>query len=135
MISGMTRSLKPVDGQRGETLTQAVARRLRGQLAEKQISGLQLAQMTGLGRSLINRRLQGETALNTDELEQIEQATGISATYLLTGIRPDQDDPDGGGAPSRARTEDLRITSPSVSPLTSVRFAAASGAQQPKRVA
>jgi transcriptional regulator with XRE-family HTH domain len=95
----MTTSLDVIDGGRNETLTMAVARRLRGKLAERRISGLRLAEMTGLGRSLVNRRLQGETAMNTDELELIERVTGISAVYLLTGMRqetPRPDGPDGG---------------------------------------
>lgn len=52
----------------------------------------------------------------------------VTAAWML-GIDAPRPGPGDGGAPSRARTEDLRITSPSVSPLTSVRFAA------PKRVA
>ncbi len=81
-------------------MTQASARRLRGQLAERNISGLMLANMTGLGRSTIDRRLRGLTALNTDELEAIERATGISAVYLLTGQMhgPPHLSPDGGDA-------------------------------------
>ena len=98
----------------------AVARRLRGQMAEQRITGLELSQRTGLGRASISRRLSGEIALNTDELDAIERATGISALFLLTGRRdeesPRPDGPDGGeggeSAPSRARTYDLRIKSP-----------------------
>lgn len=78
---------------RPETFTQAVSRRLRGKLGEYQVSGLQLAAMTGLGRTLIFRRLSGETALNTDELERICAATGIDMAYLVTGIAAGPDDP------------------------------------------
>lgn len=116
-----------VVGDQGETLTTAVARRLRGKLAESRITGIELSKRTGMGRAMISRRLSGETALNTDELELIEHVTGISAAYLLTGRgeeSPRPDGPDGGeggeSAPSRARTYDLRITRPSVS-LLSVR--------------
>lgn len=103
----MTTSLKVLDGGRAESLTEAVARRLRGQLAERRISGLQLAKLTGLGRGTIDRRLRAETAMNTDELELIERVTGISAVYLLTGQRenPHPEGPDGGIHNLRARRD------------------------------
>jgi transcriptional regulator with XRE-family HTH domain len=78
----------------GQTLTDAVARRLRGQLAEKRITGLRLAELTGMGRAMVSRRLNGDTALNTDELELIEQVTGISVVYLLTGYHVEPDGPE-----------------------------------------
>ena len=114
----MTTSLTLLEGGKTETLTEAVARRLRGQMAERQITSAQLAAMTGLGRATISRRITGATALNTDEFQLIESATGISAEYLLTGKMPasfpgpDSDPENAGGAPSRTRTYDLRIKSP-----------------------
>lgn len=93
-------TLTVVDGG-GETRTEAVARRLRGQLAERRISGLQLAAATGIGRSAVDRRLRALTSINFDELDLIEQATGISADYLATGRGPTtagpDEGPDGGG--------------------------------------
>lgn len=72
----------------GETLTDAVARRLRGQLAELRINQKHFSELTGWGRATVYRRLAGETALNTSELEHIEETTGITVTYLLTGTPP-----------------------------------------------
>jgi transcriptional regulator with XRE-family HTH domain len=72
----------------GETLTQAVARRLRGQLAEQRISQLQLCDITGWGRMYIGRRLSGETPIDTADLEHIESTIGISVRYLVTGELP-----------------------------------------------
>lgn len=83
-------TLHVVDQEPGECLTAAVARRLRGKLAEKRITGLELAKRSGMGRAMISRRLTGETALNTDELELIERTTGIPVEYLLTGVNPAQ---------------------------------------------
>ena len=97
MCRGMTTHLHSLPGDTRETFTQSVARRLRGQLAERNISGLKLANLTGLGRSTINRRLQGETALNTDELDAICRATGIDLNYLMTGKQgPRPGGPEGG---------------------------------------
>ena len=70
---------------RHENLTAMVARRLRGQLAELRINQKQFAELTGWGRASVYRRLIGATALNTAELEHIEQVTGIHTMYLLTG--------------------------------------------------
>ena len=95
-------TLSVIDGNGGETLTVAVARRLRGQMAEKRITNVELAKRTGWGRQMVSRRVNGETALNTDELETIEAVAGISAIFLLTGHRvaesPRPDDPDGGSS-------------------------------------
>jgi hypothetical protein len=54
----------------GENLTQAVARRLRGQLAELRISQLVLCEITGWGRMYIGRRLSGETPMDIADLER-----------------------------------------------------------------
>jgi len=72
----------------GETLPQAVARRLRGQLAELRITQLQLGALTGWGRMYIGRRLSGETPIDTADLEHIEQTVGVSVAYLVTGQPP-----------------------------------------------
>lgn len=68
-----------------ESLTEAVARRLRGQLAEQMISKKQFSELTGWNRMLVYRRLRGEIPLNTAEFELIERTTGISPEFLLTG--------------------------------------------------
>ena len=84
----------------GETLTQAVARRLRGQLAELRISQHELAEITGWGRMYVGRRISGETPMDTADLEQIEDLVGISARYLVTGEPPATLAPHVGGAAS-----------------------------------
>lgn len=71
-----------------ETLTQAVARRLRGRLAEQMISRKKFSELTGWNRMNVYRRIRGEIALDTSELEHIEDVTGITAEFLLTGKDP-----------------------------------------------
>lgn len=94
----MATNLIVIPGGAGETYTEAVARRLRGQLAERRISAVRLSGMLGMSRAAIGRRLNGETALNTDELAEISRLTGISIGYLTTGtaVNPRPDGPDGG---------------------------------------
>ena len=69
-----------------ETLPEAVARRLRGQLAEHRITQRRLGQLTGWSAMYISRRYVGETALDVKDLETIHAVTGISPAILLTGI-------------------------------------------------
>lgn len=66
-----------------ESLTEAVARRLRGQLAERRITQKRFQEMTGWGRMYVYRRLTGEKALDTAELQLIEEAAGIPVARLL----------------------------------------------------
>ncbi len=56
---------------------------------------------------MISRRLSGQTALNTDELELIENVTGISAAYLLTGIEETPAGPNGPDGGSVVRHQGL----------------------------
>lgn len=86
-----------------ESLTSAVARRLRGQLAEQRISQKEFGELTGWGRMAIYRRLTGETALDTNDLEHIEQTTGISVERLLS------DPPDPLYPPPRPLRRDRQI--------------------------
>ena len=79
----MSTNLGLVHGGKTEPLSQKVARRLRGQLGELRISGSSLARITGLTQSKVSRRLNGDAPLELDELEMIEEATGISVAYLL----------------------------------------------------
>jgi transcriptional regulator with XRE-family HTH domain len=69
-----------------ETLTEAVARRLRGQLAEHRITQRRLSQLTGWSAMYISRRYVGETALDIKDLETIHAVTGITPEKLLTGV-------------------------------------------------
>jgi predicted transcriptional regulator len=66
-----------------ETLAQAAARRLRGQLGEQCMSKSEFAELLGWSRAFVQRRIQGEVALNLDELELIQRRTGIRITFLL----------------------------------------------------
>lgn len=85
-----------VPGIAGETRSQAVARRLRGQLAERNITPSELARRLGVPQPKIQRRHAGKTPIQLDELDAIEKVTGISAEYLLTGVKKGGP-PTGGG--------------------------------------
>lgn len=54
-------------------------------MAERNIHNKDLAKMTGKSEMYIGRRVRGLVALSTDDLADIEAATGISAGYLITG--------------------------------------------------
>ena len=77
--------LRIVDGERPETLTDAVAKRLRGQLAERKIKHTEVIEKTGWGKTTVYRKLNGITPLDTDQLELLWQLFGISPIYLMTG--------------------------------------------------
>ena len=70
-----------------EPLSQAVARRLRGILAEQKISGSALAREMDITQAKMSRRTTGVTALTLDELSQIAEILGVSEVELLTGQR------------------------------------------------
>lgn len=101
---------------RGEVLprSQAVARRLRALLAEEQIPAIEVARQLGLSQSKFARRITGDTPLSLDEIDQICDVLGIQFEWLTTGEGPkfDPDNDPSAGAPTRARTWDLRIKSP-----------------------
>ena len=75
-------------------LAEAAARRLRQQLAGRQISQKTLAAKMGVTPMWLNRRYRGTTALSLDDLELIESAAGISAAYLVTGMNDENGHPD-----------------------------------------
>lgn len=54
----MTTTAEPVH----ESLSETVARRLRGKLAERKISQRKLGQLTGWSPMFVSRRVNGETA-------------------------------------------------------------------------
>lgn len=78
-----------------ETLSEAVARRLRGALGERQISGSELARKLGMAQTAVSRRLAGKIPLDVNELQHIEEATGITVAYLM-GLQ-ENPPPYGGG--------------------------------------
>lgn len=71
-----------------EPLTAAVARRLRGLLAELRISQKEFGERTGWGRAYVYRRLIGETPIDTADLEHIQETTGIQVLYLVGETGP-----------------------------------------------
>lgn len=106
-----------------EPLSQAVARRLRGILAEQKISGSALAEEMGMKQASMSRRTTGVTPLTLDELSQIAEILGVSEWWLLTGQRlsPRPTDP---GEGSRVYSDESpvindRYRSP-LSPLAAV---------------
>jgi len=68
-----------------ETRSQAAARRLRGQLAERQITVSELARRLGVPQAKMQRRTHGGTPITLDEVDAIAAVTGIDPDYLLTG--------------------------------------------------
>ena len=92
--------LHAIDGNNGETMTEASARRLRGALAERRMSARQLSSLLGMSYTWMSVRVNGKKSMSIDELEAIERATGISAAYLITGTKNNRrpDGPDGGGS-------------------------------------
>lgn len=72
----------------GESLTDAVARRLRGLLAEQRIKKTEFAEMLKWDRGYLYRRLSGATALNTADLDEIEHVVGFRADYLIGEHEP-----------------------------------------------
>lgn len=82
-----------------DTLQAAVARRLRGVLAEYPTSKLMFAAHLGWDRGYLYRRLSGETPIDMHDLDDIEARTRIRADYLVGGHEPklNPPPPDGGG--------------------------------------
>ncbi|WP_010540413.1 helix-turn-helix domain-containing protein [Dietzia alimentaria] len=96
----MTTSLTSITGGLSETLSEAVARRLRGALAELQISHAEAGRRIDINPSGMSRRMKGKHPWDLDELQRLSEACGVDMTYVLTGIRnaenPHPDGPDGG---------------------------------------
>lgn len=91
-------TLVVVDGDHGETRSQAVARRLRGALAERGISVAEVARRLGVTQQKLSRRMTGLNAFDVDELDRICAVTGVSFEYVASGIRALPGDPRGGAA-------------------------------------
>ena len=96
----MTTEFSVIDGYAEETLTEAVARRFREQLAGRNLTRRDVATRLTRSEPWVGRRAAGQTPFTTDDLSDIERATGISASYLVTGIKNNRrpDGPDGGGS-------------------------------------
>ena len=85
-----------------ETRVQAVARRLRMELARVGISPTAAARALGMSQPWLSRRVNGVVPLDIADLDRLSQL-GVSYVYVVSGIRAI--DPDGG------ETLDLRIIS------------------------
>jgi len=85
-----------------ESLQDAVARRLRGLLAEIRMSKTDFAARVGWDRGYLYRRLSGETPIDMHDLDDIEHNIGMRADYLVGGhepkMAPRPPDNGGGGA-------------------------------------
>jgi hypothetical protein len=77
--------LHVIDGERPETLTEVVAKRLRGQLAERRIKHNEVQELTGWGKTTVWRKVNGKSPLDTDDLDKLWRLFRISPLQLLTG--------------------------------------------------
>ncbi|MDZ7886562.1 MAG: helix-turn-helix transcriptional regulator [Mycobacterium sp.] len=82
--------LRMTEGERPETLTDQVASRLRGQLAERNIKHKLVTELTGWGKTTVYRKLHGISPLDTNELDALWRLFGISPAFLMTGRRDDE---------------------------------------------
>jgi len=98
-LDHMSTSLK-VAPERGESLNDAVARRLRGSFAEQRVSASAVARAIGMTQQALSRRMVGTTPLTLGELEQICVATGTDLGWVITGSTkpPSPEGPDGGSS-------------------------------------
>lgn len=99
-------TLMVVDGDRGESRSEAVARRLRGELAERRVSISEAARRVGMTQGALSRRMTGHVEFGVDLIDQLCLATGASYTYVTTGIRETPagpDGPDGGNGDVRPK--------------------------------
>jgi len=86
-------TLTRVDYHPGETRSQAVARRLRGELAQLNISASEAARRAGFTQAFLSRRLTGRVPFHVDDLETICTTLGLSFEYITSGIRGVEDHP------------------------------------------
>ncbi|WP_141136461.1 helix-turn-helix domain-containing protein [Rhodococcoides kyotonense] len=98
----MTTQLELVRGS-GESRSEAVARRLRGQIAEQRLTVMSVAKATGIARSTLMRKLDGDSApkpFDIDELDRLAAVLDLRMAWLTDGEgnarNPHPDGPDGG---------------------------------------
>ncbi|SIH48142.1 Uncharacterised protein [Mycobacteroides abscessus subsp. abscessus] len=80
-------TLMMVDGDRGETRSEAAVRRLREELAGRRISIAEVARRLGTTQQKLSRRMTGQTSWDVNELDQVCEAAGVSFVYVATGIK------------------------------------------------
>lgn len=76
--------------------TTEVARRLRMFMGDKKLTRKGLALQSGIARSSLATKLDGEVEFTVPEIVRIAHAIGKSWLWVLTGVDP-QPHPDGGG--------------------------------------
>ncbi|WP_442864721.1 helix-turn-helix domain-containing protein [Arthrobacter sp. HY1533] len=91
----------------GESRSQAVARRLRGQIAESSLTQTELEARSGISQQKISRLTRGRQDIKIVEVEQLANAAGFDLDYILTGIKR-QTPPTGGGVNLSLHTESNR---------------------------
>jgi transcriptional regulator with XRE-family HTH domain len=85
-------------GDGGTTaLSEEIADRLRGRLAEKRIRQTEVMFATKWSKTTAYRKMNGKSPLDTDELSALWQAFGISPVFLLTGDKDNRPFPGGDG--------------------------------------
>lgn len=76
--------------------TQEVAKRLRGRLAEQRIRQTEVMVGCRWSKTTAYRKMNGYSPLDTDEMERLWAAFGISPVFLLTGDHDDRPFPGAG---------------------------------------
>lgn len=99
-----------IDMDGGERKSMAIARRLRGALAERGISVAEIARRIGVTQQKLSRRMTGLNSFDVDELDAICRAAGVPFDYIATGIK-ELPPPPGGGAPRAPIPEDWSLLS------------------------
>lgn len=74
--------------ERTRPLREVVSEEIRALLARRRMNGVQLALRIGRSQSYVSRRLTGETAFDTDDLERIAEVLGVNVNSLFPP--PDQ---------------------------------------------
>lgn len=94
-------TLMLVDGNRGESISKAIARRIREELARVDLSVSEVARRLGTTQQRLSRRMTGSTEWEITDLDEFCRRAGISFVYVTTGIREivsHNPGPDGGAA-------------------------------------
>ena len=117
----MTTQLEIVSIGTGESRSEAVARRLRGQIAEQRLTVLAVAKATGIARSTLTRKLDGDSApkpFDIDELDRLATFLNLRMAWLTDGegnARNPHPDGDPNGGPASVRPKGFEpLTSCSV---------------------
>lgn len=64
-------------------LSQAIARKLRGKAAEANMTGVKLAELTGISQSQMSKLLRGTRVFDVDQLAATCSALNVSLTELV----------------------------------------------------